>query len=35
MSNNERLRSLTIINNIANGCLNIVPFIDSKKVQDM
>jgi proteasome activator subunit 4 len=35
LSNNERLRSLTIIYHIAIGCFNMVPFIDSKKVEDL
>ncbi|CAF3248683.1 unnamed protein product [Rotaria sp. Silwood2] len=35
MSNDERLRSLTIILYIAIGCLRMVPRIDSKHVSDL
>ena len=35
MSNNERLRSLTIIQSIATGCFRMVPRIESKQVHDL
>jgi len=35
ISNDERLRSLTIIYNISFGCLNMIPRIDSQHVQDL
>ncbi|CAF0768198.1 unnamed protein product [Adineta steineri] len=35
MSNTERLRSLTIIKSIANGCFRMVPRIKSKQVDDL
>ncbi|CAF4617031.1 unnamed protein product, partial [Rotaria sp. Silwood2] len=35
MSNDERLRSLTLIHHIAIGCLRMVPRIESKKVKNL
>ena len=35
MSNNERLRSLSIILSIAIGCFHMVPRIESKEVNDL
>jgi hypothetical protein len=35
MSNDERLRSLTIIQSIAKGCFRMVPRIESKQVDDL
>jgi len=35
MSNDERLRSLTLIHFIALGCLRMVPRIDSEEVKDL
>jgi hypothetical protein len=35
MSNNERLRSLTIIHSIAKGCFHMVPRIESKQIHDL
>ncbi|CAF4197699.1 unnamed protein product [Rotaria sp. Silwood2] len=35
MSNDERLRSLTLIHHIAIGCLRMVPRIESKEVQNL
>ncbi len=35
MSNNERLRSLTIIQSIAVGCFRMIPRIESKQVTDL
>ncbi|CAF3884238.1 unnamed protein product [Rotaria sordida] len=35
ISNDERLRSLTIIYYISMGCLNMIPRIDSQNVQDL
>ena len=35
MSNNERLRSLRLIHQIAIGCLRMVPRIQSEEVHDL
>lgn len=35
MLNNERLRSLTIIQSIAKGCFRMIPRIESKQVDDL
>ncbi|CAF4657490.1 unnamed protein product [Rotaria sp. Silwood1] len=35
MSNDERLRSLTLIHHIAMGCLRMVPRIESKEVKNL
>jgi hypothetical protein len=35
MSNDERLRSLTLIRFIAIGCFRMVPRIDSEEVSDL
>ncbi|CAF3758140.1 unnamed protein product [Rotaria sp. Silwood1] len=35
MSNDERLRTLTLIHHIAIGCLRMVPRIESKKVKNL
>jgi hypothetical protein len=35
ISNNERLRSLTIIQSIAIGCFRIIPRIESEQVQHL
>jgi hypothetical protein len=35
MSNDERLRSLTLVESIAVGCFRIVPRIESKEVPDL
>jgi hypothetical protein len=35
MSNDERLRSLTLIHHIAIGCLRMVPRIKSKEVTNL
>jgi hypothetical protein len=35
MSNDERLRSLTLVHYMAIGCLRMVPRIDSKEVENL
>jgi len=35
MLNNERLKSLTIIQSIAKGCFHMVPRIESKQLNDL
>jgi hypothetical protein len=35
MSNDERLRSLTLVHYMAIGCLRMVPRIDSEEVSDL
>lgn len=35
MTNDQRLRSLTLIHSIALGCLRMVPRIESKPVEDL
>jgi hypothetical protein len=35
ISNNERLRSLTIIQSIVIGCFRMIPRIESEEVQDL
>jgi hypothetical protein len=35
MSNDERLRSLTLVRFMAIGCLRMVPRIDSKDVSNL
>ncbi len=35
MSNNERLRSLTLVQSIAIGCFRMIRRIESKQVQDL
>jgi hypothetical protein len=35
MSNNERLRSLSIIQSIVTGCSRMVPRIESNEVNDL
>ncbi len=35
ISNNERLRSLTIIQSIAIGCFRMIPSIESEQIQDL
>lgn len=35
MSNDERLRSLTLIHHMAIGCLRMVPRIQSEEVKDL
>lgn len=35
MSNNERLRSLTLVQSMAAGCFRLVPGIESKQVQKL
>jgi hypothetical protein len=35
MSNDERLRSLTLIHHIAIGCLRMVPRIQSEEVKNL
>ncbi len=35
MSNNERLRSLSLIQSMAIGCFRMVPRIDSEPVEDL
>ena len=35
MSNNERLRSLTLVQSIAKGCFRMAPRMESKPVHDL